>query len=123
MTLDWSDYEPKDAIEVVGVALIAAGITGPEPEGYDGPGVTMDRQTASEIVEALEDHGYVLEPFAPADEPWEAAIEAAYRAWRDCGNTGWAHNGGRPCAMRQHAAAARAVLERSALPAGGGPGR
>lgn len=52
----WEDYEPTDAVEVVGLALIAAGVSLPDPAG--GPGVLMDRQTAGEVLEALLHAGY-----------------------------------------------------------------
>lgn len=38
-------------------------------------------------------------------EGLEPIVKAAYRAWVDCGETGWAHNGGRPCVISQHATA------------------
>jgi hypothetical protein len=54
---DWSDYEPRDAIEVVGLALIGAGIWTDDPAG--GPGVLMDLDAAAEVVEALRAAGYL----------------------------------------------------------------
>lgn len=69
---DWADFEPTTVEEVVGLALISAGIG----EIDSRPDVlSMDRQTASEIVEALRVAGYLPALPVPALEPLRAAAK------------------------------------------------
>jgi nucleotide-binding universal stress UspA family protein len=82
---DWTDFEPSDDREELGLALLTAGIVLDPPDDYQGPAgdVLMDLPTADEVLRVLAERGIRLsrEPARTAGDPRVAELTAMAARW------------------------------------------
>jgi hypothetical protein len=109
--MDWSDFEPKDERDAVGVALIECGLFKDEQPNGD---VSIDWWLTDALIEALRHRGWVVRLTDPEQQ---RAIGARFDPKRpglvvdEVGDViGWTE-GGKARAVGELVDAARAVLE------------